>query len=88
MLSLVSHVIHRPFVRKWVRKNGSGDNRDDWVTYLVGVGVVHDPDPFVQRSSDSFPWRRRAGNREKNRPYLQVMKKVISEERALTNPSV
>ena len=45
------------------------------------------PDPLVQQGSDSFPWRRRAETGRENRPYLQVMK-VISEERALTNPSV
>ncbi len=28
------------FIRNWIRNNGSGDNRDDWIGYLVGVAVV------------------------------------------------
>lgn len=27
-------------MRNWIRNNGSGDNRDDWIGYLVGVAVV------------------------------------------------
>ena len=41
MLSSVLMVFIVLFVRKWVRENGSGDNRDDWVTYLVGVLLAY-----------------------------------------------
>lgn len=41
MLSSAVMVFIVLFVRKWVRENGSGDNRDDWITYLVGVFVAY-----------------------------------------------
>ena len=40
ILSSTLIVLIALFVRKWVRENGSGSNRDDWMTYLVGVGVA------------------------------------------------
>ena len=40
ILSSTLIVLIALFVRKWVRENGSGSNRDDWITYLVGVGVA------------------------------------------------
>ncbi len=38
MLSLVL-MLFIALCKKMGRKNGSGDNRDDWVTYLVESGL-------------------------------------------------
>jgi hypothetical protein len=40
MISSVLIVAISFFMRNWIRNNGSGDNRDDWIGYLVGVAVV------------------------------------------------
>lgn len=40
MLSSILIVVISLFVRNWLRNNGSGNNRDDWMTYAVGVGVL------------------------------------------------
>ena len=35
MISSVLIVAISFFMRNWIRNNGSGDNRDDWIGYLV-----------------------------------------------------
>ena len=40
MISSVLIVAISFFIRNWIRNNGSGDNRDDWIGYLVGIAVV------------------------------------------------
>ena len=40
MISSVLIVAISFFIRNWIRNNGSGDNRDDWIGYMVGVAVV------------------------------------------------
>ena len=40
MISSVLIVVVSFIVRSWIRNNGSGDNHDDWMGYLVGVTVL------------------------------------------------
>lgn len=40
MLSSILIVVISLFVRSWLKNNGSGNNRDDWMTYAVGAGVL------------------------------------------------
>ena len=40
MLSSILIVVISLFVRNLLRNNGSGNARDDWMSYAVGVGVL------------------------------------------------
>lgn len=85
ILSSTLIVLIALFVRKWVRENGSGSNRDDWMTYLVGVGVAcMILIPLCNGAATHFLAKRNRTPGE-NRRYWQVMKKVIPVEKALTD---
>lgn len=75
------HCTDRPFRKKMGKGNGSGSNRDDWMTYLVGVGVAcMILIPLCNGAATHFLAKRNRTPGE-NRRYWQVMKKVIPVEK-------